>query len=209
MDTPNQTAEPPPIVPNLDSLKRPFDAAKFRPAFDKKGRWKNLRGGRPKGPAARPAPSPAASAAPSSSAPSFADVHAAISATGPAAPASPVEMVAANPTAETIVGIIQTALVLIGEDEGVLSDTEKMLLTRPLARVLKKYDVGEDSLPCELEMAVAVAVVVISRLKKPKTATWFAKAKAWAVGAWFRRKGAAVASDVRREAAAVPDPSAA
>ena len=54
-ETPAAPVEPPapPVAPDsatsapeVDSLNRPFDAAKFRPEKDSLGRWKNLRGGR-------------------------------------------------------------------------------------------------------------------------------------------------------------------
>ena len=99
-------------------------------------------------------------------------------------------------TAETIIGIIQTALVLIGQDEGILTDSEKMLIRRPLERVLRKYNVGEDVLPPEVDLAVALAVVVIARLKKPKTASFAAKARAWFARKWFKRKGEKLARKI-------------
>jgi len=98
-------------------------------------------------------------------------------------------------TCETIIGVIQTALVLIGEDEGVLSAQEKLLIRRPLERVLKKYNVG-DVLPCEVDLAVALAIVVIARLKKPKTATTFARLKAWFQNKIAKRRGAKLAAQV-------------
>jgi hypothetical protein len=58
--TPPPTAPTPqtPLSSELDSLKRPFDPAKFRPEKDAVGRWKNLRGGRKPGPTAPRPPRP-------------------------------------------------------------------------------------------------------------------------------------------------------
>lgn len=105
-----------------------------------------------------------------------------------------------TPTAETIIGILQTVLVLIGEEEGILTDGEKILLRPALNRVLKKYDVGNDVLPAEVDLLVAVAGLIVSRLKKPKTAKFAAKVRAWCVGLWFGHKGREIQRIVTREA---------
>ena len=93
------------------------------------------------------------------------------------------------------------ALMLIGQEEGVLNETEKTCLRLPLIRVLKKYEIGSDILPAEAELALAMASLVIVRIQRPKTATWFAKFKAWLGNVWFRRKGRefsrAVAAEVQ------------
>ena len=102
----------------------------------------------------------------------------------------------AHATSETIIGIIQTALVLIGEDEGVLSEQEKLLVRRPLERVLSKYGVGSDVLPPEVDLAVALATVIIVRLKRPKTATAFARFKDWLGRKIARRRGEKLAEKV-------------
>lgn len=107
-------------------------------------------------------------------------------------------------TTETIIGIIQTALVMIGDDEGILTKTEKEMLRAPLKRVLDKYDVGEKALPAEVDLAVCMATLLMVRLQKPKTATWFAKAKAWFVRTFFRAKGEALARKMRREVGDIP-----
>lgn len=105
-----------------------------------------------------------------------------------------------NATAETIIGIIQMALVLIGEEEGVLSDTQKALIRPPLLRVLSKYSIGADVMPAEVELALVLVAILIEKIKQGgKTATWFAKAKAWAVAFFFRRQGAQIGREVRRE----------
>lgn len=189
-----------------DSIGRAFDAAKHRPEKDKIGRWKNLnRGGAPKGPrrarvTAPAAPSPGTSQ-PAAPAPSFDDIDRAARGGAAAAPVADAHAVVidANPTAETVIGLIQTALVLLGDEEGLLTETEKMLLRAPLERVLQKYKVGKDVMPAEIDLVMALAGLLVTRLQKPKTATAWAKVKAWAVNLWFRGKGELL----RREVAAV------
>lgn len=178
----------------FDSIDRPFDPAKFVREFDTLGRWKNLnKGGRPKA---------AGSGDPATAeAPSFADVLA-VAREGDA---EKISDLAQNATAETLIGILQAALVLIGEDEGVLSEQEKTLLSRPLQRVLDKYGVGKDAMPAEIELAVAVSIIVIARLKKPKTATTVAKIRSWFSSFWFRKKGHDLAKAVERETQEVPE----
>lgn len=107
-----------------------------------------------------------------------------------------------TPTAETIIGILQTMLVLIGEEEGILTDGEKIILRPALNRVLKKYNVGNDVLPAEVDLLVAVAGLIVSRLKKPKTAKFAAKIRAWVVNLWFGHKGREIQRVVTREASA-------
>lgn len=192
---------PPPADPlsaERDSLGRPFDPAKFKPERDSVGRWKNLNAGRKSRAPAGGGTPPPADPAPAD----FSDIE---RAAGPAAPPPPpaadsarAELIDDNATADSVIGIIQTALVLIGDEEGILSDGEKILIRRPLVRILEKYQVGKDALPVEIDLALAMAGIVIARLQKPKTATFWAKAKAWAVGLWFRHRGATVAADVRR-----------
>lgn len=107
-----------------------------------------------------------------------------------------------NPTAESIIGIIQTGLVLIGDEEGILSAQEKTLVRRPLERVLKKYEVGSNALPAEIDLALAVLGLVVSRLQKPKTATFALKVKAWFVRLFFASKGEKLAATLRNEVGA-------
>ena len=204
-----------------DSIGRKFDPRKFRPFLDRLGRFINLHLGRKPKPAPSPmtttepttlTPAIAADAPPSGSnaaptatpsapaAPSFADIDAAARAPDPApepAAAAAADDAEALSTANTIIGIIQTALVLIGDDEGVLSETEKTLLRHPLNRVLEKYDIGADVLPPEVDFAFALASIVIARLKKPKTATTFAKFKHWLREKLARRRGEKLAKEVK------------
>lgn len=218
----NGTSDPAPSAPgpaaDFDALGRPFDPVKFRRERDSLGRWKNARAGRkgaapgparPPRPAAPPRPAPAAPAA-SASAPGseppdadFSDVER-IAGTGAPGANGHAVLLDDNATADTVIGIIQTALVLIGEEEGVLSDTEKALLRRPLVRVLEKYGVGSDVMPAEVDLAMAMAGLLICRLQRPKTATWFAKAKAWVVNLWFRSKGQRLARDLRHQVGPIP-----
>jgi hypothetical protein len=105
-----------------------------------------------------------------------------------------------NITCETIIGILQICLVFVGEEEGVLSKTEKTLLRPGLERLLRKYEIGETALPAELEVLLAVAGIVIERIKKGgKTATAFAKFRAFCANLWSRHKGAQVGAQMRRE----------
>lgn len=194
-----------PPSPDFDSLGRPFDPVKFRRDKDTLGRWKNARAGR-KTPGAASSPASAAAAptsTPRDPAPAdFSDVErAAGSAEGKAV------LLDDNATADTVIGVIQTALVLIGDEEGVLSETEKTLLRRPLVRVLEKYNVGADVMPAEVDLCLALAGLLITRLQKPKTATWFAKVKAWAVNLWFRGKGHALARDLRQHVGPISPPT--
>lgn len=177
---------PPSVKPGeLDSLDRPFDPEKFKPEKDSIGRWKNLRGGRP------------SSKSETAQKPDFSDIEAAARNAVSEKGETPIEAaLMENATAETIIGAIQTALVLIGDDEGVLTTTEKELLRRPLLRVLQKYAVTQEALPAEFDLAVACAGLVVSRIKKPKTATFFAKVRMGLGNWWARRKGAQLASDV-------------
>jgi len=143
--------------------------------------------------------------APGAAVPNFDDVKKAL-ATGPTATGATAEGLEAeiravgdNPTAETIIGIIQTALILIGDEEGILTDVEKALLRPPLIRVMAKYHVGKDIMPCELDLALAVIGLVVVRLKKPKTATFFAKWKLWFKGLFLAQKGRQLSRVVDRE----------
>ncbi len=155
-------------------------------------------------------PPPAAAAAPEPApAPDFSDIdRAAGAAPSPESLESDLETASAEiakgstPTAETILGIIQTILVLIGEEEGILTESEKILIRPSLHRVLKKYNVGADVLPAEVELIIALAGLVVSRLKKPKTARVAAKIRGWIVNLWAGRKGREIQRIVTREASA-------
>lgn len=201
------------LAARVDRYGRKFDALKFLPVFDKAGRWKNRNAGRKKATMTTPdqtnAPVPAASEAapppPAESdrpAPDLSDIAAAarppVASATETAQSFDLEGLEGVPTVETLINAVQLALILIGEDEGVLTDMEKRLLRRPLERVLKKYNVGDSLLGPEADLALVVAGLVISRAQKPKTATFIAKAKAWCVNLWFRSKGEVLRREVAR-----------
>lgn len=191
-----------------DSINRPWNPALWRaengkPKLDKFGRFISIKNGRPPGVKTTPAQTSAPTVAPSQPAAEkvdFSDVEriaraaSGVLGNSEASPALP-----ENPTAETVMGLIQTVLVLIGDEEGLLSEMEKQLVRRPLERVLEKYNIGKDILPAEVDLVLAVLGLLAVRLQKPKTATFWEKAKAWAVNAWFSRKGHSTARELRRE----------
>jgi hypothetical protein len=147
------------------------------------------------------AQTPEADFSPPRSAISFADIEAAAKNVPPPPESGPEPEDEPVTTAETIIGIIQTALILVGDSEGVLSEPEKTLLRRPLERVLKKYNVGDDVMPPEVDLAVALAGIIIVRLKKPKTATFAGKVRAWFIGTWNARRGEKIAQQVQEATA--------
>jgi hypothetical protein len=219
-------------LPEFDSLGRRFDPAKFLRKFDSLRRWVNARAGRRKQNAGKspfpakeiapmetpampetpapgsgpektpppPAPPPTDDLPPP---PSFDDINDAANTEPPPASDEPEpDDDDEGGTVETILGLIQIALMLIGQDEGVLSEPEKKMLRRPLERVLKKYDIGLDAMPCELELAAAVATIIIARLRKPKTRGTFSRFFGWIGskwGAWRGRRAAAAATGKGKE----------
>lgn len=192
---PSQPAEHNPFSGVKDSLDREFQPSKFRlkdgkPQLDTQGRFVPLGLGQRRGAttSSTATPPPAASFIPPDDT--------------PAAPESiPVDKLAA----EVAINLVQTALIMIGHDEGVLSDFERDTLRGPLARILSKYNLGDKMTP-ELEFAAALAVIVMSRLKKPKTQSWF-QAKILAVRGWFvRRKLGAVVHNPSPAAESKPAP---
>lgn len=191
-----------PIVSEVDSLDRPFNAEKFRHEKDKVGRWKNKHAGRKSSKAAKviPREKAAAPAAIAAAAPDLSDIAKAALPPPPTleeAQAFDAEsLTVENPTAETIIGGIQTALVLIGQEEGVMNNLEKDMLRRPLLRVLAKYEIGSDMLPAELDLVLAIVALVITRLKKPNTATAMAKFRHWCIEFFFNSKGRRLAKQV-------------
>ena len=184
-------AAAPSLAPVLDKLGRTFDAAKFRanpdgsPRLDTAGRFIPLHLGRKPANAQRET-----NAIPQSFIPDD---------------PQPAKLDPVSVTAETAIGVIQTALIMLGEEEGVLSEMEKMMLRPPLERVLKKYDVGE--MPAELDLAVALAGIVISRMSRPKTQGKLERLKMWLVGKIADHRGARRASAIR-EATATIQPAA-
>ncbi len=88
--------------------------------------------------------------------------------------------------AEVAINLVQTALILIGQDEGILTDFEKTTLRGPLSRILAKYNLGDKMTP-ELEFSAALAVIVMARLKKPRTMGWF-QARLASFKNWLTRR---------------------
>jgi hypothetical protein len=146
-----------------DSLSREWNPVKFRlkdgrPQLDTKGRFV------PAGLGARPAPGAAGVDTPPRGASSSSlppdDV-----------PAAPLEMTA-ELSVEVAIGIVQTALIMIGEEEGVLDELEIRMLRGPMQRCIVKYNLASKMTP-ELETAAIIATLLMRRLKKPKTQGWF------------------------------------
>jgi hypothetical protein len=203
---PSQPTAPKPAEFGPDKLGRAWDAEKFRlkdgkPQLDAVGRFVPARGGRSRkdgtpNKAEKPAPG---------AVPSFDDVEKIARETVEEKGPTTIEELEEeeNYTSDTIIGAIQTALVYIGDDEGVLSETEKKILRRPLLRVLQKYSISAAALPPEADLAFAVAAIVISRLQRPKTATFFAKCRYVVSEWWARRKGNELARSVRNAVQAV------
>lgn len=221
-----QDTTTPAAEPLIDKFGRSYTqlvaiGKKILPKLNKRTRLFMPKGGRHKKPAMEtpitPPPSaitsePAAPAAVVEAVhetpPEFADVRKALNtlpaAEGDARPtpeglADELKAIGDNPTAETIVGLIQTGLILIGEEEGYLTPLEKDLIRRPLVRVLAKYGVGKDVLPPEVDLVLAVLGIVAVRLQKPKTATFAAKVRAWVVEKFFGSKGKKLATQLRSE----------
>lgn len=114
-------------------------------------------------------------------------------------PAAP-EATPENVTVETVIGLIQLLLVFAGEEEGVLKTSEKLMIRPGLERLLRKYEIGADTLPAEVEVLMGVSAIVIERIKLGgKTATAFAKGKAWLARWLFKARGAQVGSIMRKE----------
>lgn len=208
-----------------DSLGRLFDAVRFRkkpdgqPYKNTRGHFMPRGGRKPKIKPMESSPSLATAAEPvlppdvpapptPATAAAFGDVAAALKTFGgDATPAGgtaesladDIRAVGDNPTAETVIGLIQTGLMLIGEEEGLLSAAEKDMIRRPLVRVLAKYGVGKDVLPAEVDLVLAVLGVIAFRLQKPKTAKFAAKVRAWVVDKFFAGRGRKLAHTLQKE----------
>lgn len=183
---------PPPVENPFAGLKDSrgveFHPAKFRikdgkPQLDSLKRFVPIGAGRRSsdpGPEGTPAaPPPPASTLPSDAPP----------------PSEEPIAITAELSAEVAIGLVQTALIVIGEEEGELTEGECRMLRGPLVRVLQKYNLESKMTP-ELEFASVLAVLVMRRIKKPKTMSWFQARLAWLYAWWKSLK-------VRR---AVPDP---
>lgn len=184
-----ETAAPPPAdAPNpfagqRDKLGRDFHPAKFRlkdgvPHVDSMGRFVPI--GIGKKPAGAPTPETAATAAPTGSKLPPDEANAEV-----------LPEISAEVSVEVCIGLVQAALIMIGEDEGVLSDIEVKMLRGPFLRIVQKYQLETKMTP-ELEAMSCVAVVLLRRLKKPKTQSWFQRQFHWLLGWWQGRKVARV-----------------
>lgn len=165
-----------PFAGERDKLGREFHPAKFRlkdgkPHVDSRG-WFVPQGlGRSSG------PSVASGASEGPKAPA--------SFIPPDAPAQ-LEPVAADMAADVAIGLVQSALIMIGEEEGALTEPEAKMMRGPLQRIIRKYNIGDQLTP-ELEFAGALAVVIMARMKRPKTHGWF-RARLLDVSNWWNRR---------------------
>lgn len=99
--------------------------------------------------------------------------------------------ISAELSVEVAIGMIQAALIMIGQEEGILDDMEQRMCRGPFQRLIQKYNLTSKMTP-ELESAAIVAMLLLRRLKKPKTQSWFQQQLAWLRGWWisFRVKKA-------------------
>lgn len=103
-----------------------------------------------------------------------------------------------NATVAGIIGLVQMILVYAGEEEGVLKPAERFLLADWLKRICAKYSIGNDIFPVELEGLLILGGIIIERIKLgKKTATTFAKVKAWFTAKFFQHKGATMGRTMR------------
>lgn len=181
-DTPRaapQPATPPdanPFAGERDKLGREFHPAKFRlkdgkPQLDTLGRFVPLGAGAPKKSAASSENGDSGSRLPPAD-----EAHAEV-----------IPEISAEVSVDVAIGLVQAALIMIGEDEGVLSEIEVKMLRGPFLRIIEKYNVKSQMTP-ELEVMSCIAVVILRRLKKPKTQSWFQRQLQWVVGWWRARK---------------------
>ena len=157
----------------MDSRGVEFHPAKFRlkdgqPQLDKLGRFVPLGSGRK-----NEADTAATVTAPKSTLP----------ADGPANPEEEPVIITAELSVEVAIGLIQTVLIMIGEDEGELTEIEVKMLKKPMLHVLQKYGMSDKMTP-ELEAAAVVAVIVMRRIRKPKTQAWFQSKLIWLRSLW-------------------------
>lgn len=176
-----------PMSAEKDVHGRAFDPLKFKPEKDKLGRWKNLNAGR-KSPAAKPIAETQPESQPAASIKSY------IAPDAPS-PRAPDEYEAA---AQTIIGLYQGGLVMLGEEEGILTDSERAAIAEPLEQVLRKYDAGK--MPPELSLALVAGSIFLSRAAKPKTQTKIQKIRHWFREKAMQWRGGRVARHVERVA---------
>lgn len=96
----------------------------------------------------------------------------------------------ADVTVDVAIGMFQAILIMVGEDEGILTDPEKTMLRGPLLRLIRKHNLGDKMTP-EMETLAALAVAILARLKKPKTQGFFqrqlGRVQAWWVAQKIKR----------------------
>lgn len=175
----------PGAAPELDSIGRPFDSAKFAPRKDSKGRWINKNAGR------KPAsPTAAGASGKSYVAPDAPPGH---TAADPAATAAP-GAIPGQPTADrfdlaaemyTRAGYSVLDGVFAGNGEWLPeSDAEHVALRGALATYLRHKQT--DDLPPGLALSLALATYGARRFSKPNTLTrlrlfaYWIKSKIWA-----------------------------
>jgi len=198
-------ATPTPANPMTDSNGTAWHPSKYRmkdgkPQIDTRGRFV------PQGLGRKAAPKQAA-AAPGEPTPAPLPKSTLPGTDTPAA-AELAQVAPAALTAEVAINLVQAALIMIGEDEGILTDAEKLMLAAPLSKIIQKYNLADQMTP-ELEAACVVAMIVLTRLKKPKTQTWFQgmilKCRGFIVG----RKIAAAVPEHEQSPAIAPPAAAA
>ena len=193
----------------LDKLGRSFNASKFladasgAPRLDKLGRFipqgLGARKGGKKGPSAR---SDKKTLPMSLTTPDEAPVSQIVTPAAPAAAPVPQGPDKYAVAAGSITAVVQAGLIALGQEEGILSDAEKIAVGEPIEAVLRKYGLGE--MPPELGLAVALAAVVAPRMARPKTQTSIQKIRAWCIAKWFEFKGERVARRVAADQQEAP-----
>lgn len=143
-----------------------------RPQLDSQGRFVPIGSGRPGSDTAAAAASATRSTLPPDTAPGAEEA---------------VPTLTAEIGVEVAIGLIQTALIMVGEEEGELTELEAKMLRGPLQRILAKYNLDSKMTP-ELECASVVAALILRRMKRPKTQGWFLSKLAWVKGWWNARK---------------------
>lgn len=183
---PSKEPERGPFAGQRDSLNREFHSAKFRikdgrPQLDSMKRFVPLGLG---GGTKKSAPSAlTASAATSSPAGNTRSVIP----PDESAPAEEEFVVSEEMAVETAISLVQNALVMIGEEEGTLTEMEIKMLRGPLVRCLKKYEIVGKVMTPELELASVIALLVMRRARKPKTQSWI-QSKLLAFRSWWTRR---------------------
>lgn len=168
----------PGAAPEVDSLGRPFDAAKFAPKKDTRGRWVNKNAGR------KPGSAPAATSTGKSFVapdPDATPPAAAAAADGPATPATADRFdLAAEMYTRAAYSVADG--IFSGQGEWLPeSDGEHVGLRQALATYLRHK--GSDDLPPGVSLGLAVATYGAKRMSRPKT---LSRLRLW--GIWLSTK---------------------